>query len=580
MRYITEETAYGHYAELYALHTLDIDVKDKSNRLRTRFEAITKDAVTTKYGGSVPGHLEKATHHELLMDLFGSDQDHRLQKLKTKVFTVKGRFNKLQHDKDADIHEEQYRKCLRSVLEYVSFLSSAPIPPHLLDASSDIDKFSMNRRLSIVIVLELFDTLRHAEQGMLIFKNLKKLMKTRDRFQLDKLDLNVVVYTNPVECYAGDAKDYGNSCADEAWTKGSAILDKAVNEWKADKNDGTDVPWFIWICHDPYQRLSSEHISRMNTLLADKEVRFYPIKIKHHGEEEWDEGAMKHFLDLWPLCSPYPMSSRGSDNFFNKSILLTIQRMQKKVSAQNTSGMFWKISSSCIPGHNKKVGQDYIFLRPDGDYVFVVGADGAGYARYANEGAKFVSKEMRDLLTMHKADIFSYSDHEIKENLLDVLRQKIEQKAIENNARMDDYMSTLMFFVSDGRQYIAANLGDGMIGCMDSDGNGTVISSPEKGKYVNQSYFVTQPDSYEHLRIERGTYDPEKVYFLMTDGSAECLYDNRNRSFARIMSVFCDWIRKYEPHPVSDNLKTAMMKLFPQVTSDDCALALIYGTKK
>ena len=97
-------------------------------------------------------------------------------------------------------------------------------------------------------------------------------------------------------------------------------------------------------------------------------------------------------------------------------------------------------------------------------------------------------------------------------------------------------------FISNGERYIIGNLGDGLLGSMDSEGKSEVLSLPEHGKYANQSFFVTHKNSKDHLRIHKGRYESHKVYFMMTDGSAECLYNFNLKSFANILKVFCEWI--------------------------------------
>lgn len=241
--------------------------------------------------------------------------------------------------------------------------------------------------------------------------------------------------------------------------------------------------------------------------------------------------------------------------------------------------MRWKISSAKTTGNRHNLNEDSIRQTPYDDFLCVVGADGAGIAKCARIGADFTTQTVRELLIKHKDGIFNYTDDEIKCILLDNLNDKLSALAKKEGNNIDDYMSTLMFFISNGEKYIIGNLGDGLLGSMDSEGKSEVLSLPEHGKYANQSFFVTHKNSKDHLRIHKGRYESHKVYFMMTDGSAECLYNFNLKSFANILKVFCEWIIKYEPHKVSDYIQIAMIKLFGSKTSDDCSLALIYGVE-
>lgn len=243
--------------------------------------------------------------------------------------------------------------------------------------------------------------------------------------------------------------------------------------------------------------------------------------------------------------------------------------------------MRWKISSGRLIGrlHREKMelNQDFISVRPMDDFACMVAADGASVARYAREGASFTTERVRELLVQHKEGIFSYSDDEIKSLLLSSLHEGLGELAARENVCIDEYMCTLMFFACNEEKYIAANLGDGLLGCMSGNGKGSVLIMPEQGKFANESCFVTQDDAFKHLRIVRGAFECDKVYFMMTDGAASCLYDFREQHFAKAMNVFCDWVRKYDAFKVGTYITDAMIKLFPSKTSDDCTVALICG---
>ena len=244
--------------------------------------------------------------------------------------------------------------------------------------------------------------------------------------------------------------------------------------------------------------------------------------------------------------------------------------------------MEWKITKGVICGVvNKHFSQDSISVEPKDDYACVVMSDGAGSARCAREGSTFTTATVLDIVRQHKDSIFRYNMEAVREVILDNLLVRLKQKAKEEGNDMDDYMCTLMFFITNGERYIIGNLGDGLIGCMNKDNEGRVLSLPENGNYRNQTFFVTQPEeAYKHLRIGMGRYDDSQVYFLMTDGSADCLYNFGKGFFANALSVFCQWTRLYNPHEVNDVLLKAMYKLFPQKTKDDCALAMIYLDKR
>jgi hypothetical protein len=243
----------------------------------------------------------------------------------------------------------------------------------------------------------------------------------------------------------------------------------------------------------------------------------------------------------------------------------------------------WKVSSARIQGSihasEKTECQDFVFKSIRDDIVSVSLSDGAGRARFALKGALCCSMEAMRNLELRGASLFELEVEDISRIMLDNIRDKLKEKASESNCSLDELACTLCFFVTDGRHFIAGNLGDGLIGRMNPRGEGRVVLWPERGRYANQSFFVTGEDCYRHFHLIHGLYEPDCVYFMMTDGSCDCLFDRENESFAPALRTFCDWIRRFPHQAVSNSLKDAMYQLFPAKTGDDCALALVVVDK-
>ena len=219
--------------------------------------------------------------------------------------------------------------------------------------------------------------------------------------------------------------------------------------------------------------------------------------------------------------------------------------------------------------------QDAVANRANGNFACMVGADGAGHARYGKEGAELVANETLTLMTRFGTSFVDMQPADITALLRNNLLEKLNTEVQRLQCPLSDLASTLLFMATDGQRFVAGNLGDGMLGYTDRNDEAIMLIGQERGMYANMSWFVTSSDGFDHLRITKGSFDPEAVYFLMTDGTVDCLYNQHKGTFAPMLKTFCNWMRRFGYEQIHPYVNTAMHKYFPLNTTDDCALGLL-----
>ena len=178
--------------------------------------------------------------------------------------------------------------------------------------------------------------------------------------------------------------------------------------------------------------------------------------------------------------------------------------------------------------------------------IFIV-SDGAGSARYGAQGAAAivdqVSKGISNLeikLFDDFADTISQIENAVKlaitkihEQILQGVHKPKKAKLLrilgsifgkEENSeeKLDNYSATLLVAVISDKNFWLGHIGDGyMVGGKLSKKNKftqTICSVPENGEYENQTYFYTDKNWQEHLRMSSGK---QKLDFFvsMTDGA-------------------------------------------------------------
>ncbi len=220
-----------------------------------------------------------------------------------------------------------------------------------------------------------------------------------------------------------------------------------------------------------------------------------------------------------------------------------------------------------------KVCQDRTAFLNENNVYAVALSDGAGSPQYtfSEYGAEVVTDTVTRFFCKNFDRFYEGKDErELAMVLIAVLLKELKKKSEELGAdSVVRLSSTLLSAAVKDDKVIICHLGDGAIGAVTAE-DSRVISCPENGEFANSTYFVTGNKAAEHLKIIRKTIQDELGFFLMSDGTADYCYDDRNNCFrdgARKMALVA-----YDKD--SDKLpeKTIVEKMIADDTnSDDCS---------
>ncbi|NMC21134.1 MAG: protein phosphatase 2C domain-containing protein [Thermogutta sp.] len=217
---------------------------------------------------------------------------------------------------------------------------------------------------------------------------------------------------------------------------------------------------------------------------------------------------------------------------------------------------------------------------PDGRTILgVCVCDGAGSTSHGWLGAQIASRVVAAWLADNFDGALADPVEDNRWSISSVAKRAIRRVAEKAGLSIKDYACTMVALAvsSDGR-WIAAHLGDGAIVGM-FDGCLRLISSPRKGEFANETYFITDQDSVENIEFqssagfdigEQGT-----AFALFTDGVEVTLVNRHTREVAPALRYMLGWLADHDEGEVAQDLEEQVKSVFQQHTSDDCTLALV-----
>lgn len=200
-------------------------------------------------------------------------------------------------------------------------------------------------------------------------------------------------------------------------------------------------------------------------------------------------------------------------------------------------------------------------------------SDGAGSQKYTHsaQGAECVCKTVCKFFCNNFDKFYSNNDEEeLKTVIASVCQNQLlkltEELELDGIFRLS---STLLCVAVKDERMIACHIGDGVIGKLTTDGT-EVISAPDNGEFAGTTYFITGNYAAQKICIFKQDVKDVLAYFLMSDGTADYVYDDLNKSFhdaARKMALLS--FKRDGQEQLQKTVQKFMIDLDPK--SDDCS---------
>jgi Protein phosphatase 2C len=160
--------------------------------------------------------------------------------------------------------------------------------------------------------------------------------------------------------------------------------------------------------------------------------------------------------------------------------------------------------------------QDRIACSSVGTSIIAVAADGAGSARFSDVGADLVVTTIVNILQSYSLDDAGALPQLLR-SAVDHARSSVLALADERRVPAREFASTLLAIVATEDGAACAHIGDGVIAVSEGGEDWSWLFWPDRGEFANTTYFLTDDNSHERLRIE-AISNPITDFALLTDG--------------------------------------------------------------
>lgn len=247
--------------------------------------------------------------------------------------------------------------------------------------------------------------------------------------------------------------------------------------------------------------------------------------------------------------------------------------------------MKWKVFFASATG--KYHLDSNVPCQDSGHYVVIedvlvgVVCDGAGSASEGQLGSEFFARKVTELVSEsiksgHFAKDTQSGYRDYLSAIIQTARSQLNDIALARQLELRDFACTLVGCITAQGGGCFFHIGDGFAIYMRDDGE-SVLSHPENGEYADETYFVTDNNWNNHLRvtpisgINRGG-----LIGLMSDGASPFAVNRLRTGFYRpFIDPVVTFLRNATEHNGNQALKNVLEdeKTF-EITPDDKTLLL------
>lgn len=217
-------------------------------------------------------------------------------------------------------------------------------------------------------------------------------------------------------------------------------------------------------------------------------------------------------------------------------------------------------------------------------------SDGGGSRKFSEIGSEFSTCAAVELLTLRFDDFYDRMERikaggpkaselllglrlEILDYVLNALRTQVTAER-----SLADFGCTLQFAaIKDGR-YVVGHVGDGVMAALYQRGLSRrveVLSHPENGDGPNITFFITDNNAKDHLRLLHGECRQMEGILMMSDGPEEVLYDAASGMHQNTQKLF-DNCAGLPTEQYRANLERFLSRTVARHSYDDLSLNLLY----
>lgn len=251
----------------------------------------------------------------------------------------------------------------------------------------------------------------------------------------------------------------------------------------------------------------------------------------------------------------------------------------------------WRVFSASATGKRNleqgAPGQDASHCVVIDDMLVAIVCDGAGSVPEGRTGADFMACALAEQLssTLHAdrslPEVQAASSARLESTIrsaIETVRGRLAELAASRQLTLHDFSCTLVGCVASPGGGSLFHIGDGFA-IQQGPAGDCVLSRPENGEFADETYFVTDENWSDHLRLtplpapERGC-----VIGLMSDGTAPFAVNRARSGFSR---PFIDPIAAFLRETPTPNGNEALQNLLEspracEISPDDRTLLLAF----